>query len=110
MNLPALPRLPRKSRASRSLAPCLCGCGRLCGQRFAPGHDAKLLAWVLHVEAGHLAEAPAPHTHAVAVELHLRAMAGVSGESHTPVALTREIMSHLAPGEVIWDFDHAAVA
>lgn len=96
MTINQLPALPS---ARRLQVPCLCGCGRLCGKRFAPGHDAKLLAWTLHVESGAIKEALAPHTHAVAVEVALRVAAGLSG-SHTKVMLTRADLNALVAGEI----------
>lgn len=47
-NLPKLPSLPK----IRSVVACECGCGRTCGNRFAPGHDAKLLGYVRRISLG----------------------------------------------------------
>lgn len=47
-SLPKLPSLPK----SRQLNRCECGCNGLTGNRFVPGHDAKLAAWVKRVKAG----------------------------------------------------------
>lgn len=48
MSLPKLPSLPKiVTRVA-----CECGCGTPCGNRFAPGHDAKLLGYVKRVAAG----------------------------------------------------------
>lgn len=52
-NLPSLPSLPSSARSKNR--PCECGCGTLCGNRFAPGHDSKLRAWVMRVERGIIA-------------------------------------------------------
>lgn len=99
VTLPALPPRPR-SRRRASSGVCLCGCGGRTGGRFVPGHDAKLLAWALVVEAGRLDVAPAPHTHAVAVEVALRAEVGFTGLAHKPALITADLARALADGEI----------
>lgn len=47
-SLPKLPSLPK----IRTRVACACGCGTLCGNRFAPGHDAKLVGYVKRINAG----------------------------------------------------------
>ena len=47
-SLPKLPSLPK----IRTRVACQCGCGRTCGNRFAPGHDAKLLGYVKRISLG----------------------------------------------------------
>lgn len=47
----ALPRLAPLPRL-RTKVPCECGCGTPCGNRFAPGHDARLLGFRKRVERG----------------------------------------------------------
>lgn len=79
----SLPRLPKSKGTGGSTGSCLCGCKQATGSRFVPGHDATLLAWALRVEKGLVKEAPAPHTHNVAVEIKLRKAAGLTGQSHT---------------------------
>lgn len=69
--LPKLPKLPRKAKAKNTA--CGCGCGLMVARRFAPGHDGRLHAWVLRVERGLIASAPAPHTDAVANAIAERA-------------------------------------
>lgn len=51
--LPALPGGARKAKALRS---CECGCEGLTGNRFVPGHDARLAGWVKRVERGVLVQ------------------------------------------------------
>lgn len=46
-SLPKMPSLPKLTKSVR----CECGCGTLCTNRFAPGHDAKLLGMVKRVNA-----------------------------------------------------------
>lgn len=76
-NLPTLTKLPRKAKAPR---PCECGCAvPTRGGRFLPGHDAILAAWALRVQRGAIAQAPEPHTEAVADFLAKR------GVAHTPL-------------------------
>jgi hypothetical protein len=73
--LPALPKLPKAARKPKPPKPCECGCGgQTRGGRFLPGHDARLHAWALRVERGHMKanEVPAPHTAAVAAYLKTR--------------------------------------
>jgi len=48
--LNALPSLPSVSRV-RASNKCGCGCGRLTGRTFAPGHDARLKGLILRVLA-----------------------------------------------------------
>lgn len=47
-SLPKLPSMP-KSRAANH---CECGCRGITGNRFVPGHDAKLASWVKRVKVG----------------------------------------------------------
>lgn len=96
--LPALPKRSSARRSRGSLGVCLCGCGRATGSRFAPGHDAKLLAWCLVAEAGGVV--PDVHAAAVAVEVELRASAGISGLAHQKAIITTEIVRALVDGEV----------
>ena len=46
--MPSLPSLPKFKQVNR----CECGCPGLTGNRFVPGHDAKLLGAVKRVKAG----------------------------------------------------------
>lgn len=55
-SMPRLPGLPKIKSVNR----CECGCPGLTGNRFVPGHDAKLLGMVKRVEAGVWAEAKDP--------------------------------------------------
>ena len=50
VKMPAL--TSTRSYARKPLNRCECGCDGLTGNRFVPGHDAKLLARVKRVEAG----------------------------------------------------------
>lgn len=93
MNLNSKPvRIPvltnRRSRGQVAKLPCLCNCGRLTGGRFAPGHDGKIQSLVLDYESG--IKVPAPHTKVVAIEAALRKAAGLTGQAHVPIQLTRE--------------------
>jgi len=47
-SLPKLPSLPKM----KSVNACECGCGGRTGNRFVPGHDAKLLGLTKRVAAG----------------------------------------------------------
>ena len=47
-SMPRLPGLPK----FRSVNRCECGCPGLTGNRFVPGHDAKLLGMTKRVKAG----------------------------------------------------------
>ena len=47
-SMPKLPSLPK----SRAVNHCECGCKGITGNRFVPGHDAKLAARIKRVQAG----------------------------------------------------------
>lgn len=49
--LARLASLPSVSSA-RPQSPCACGCGRLTGRTFAPGHDARLKGGCVRVARG----------------------------------------------------------
>ena len=49
--LASLPALPSVSSVRPQHA-CACGCGRLTGRTFAPGHDARLKGGVVRVVRG----------------------------------------------------------
>lgn len=80
VSVPALPKLPKSARKQ---VPCECGCGATTGRRFAPGHDAKVLAWTLRVERG-LVELAATGCHKPAVEALLAHRAKVAGAKVVP--------------------------
>lgn len=48
--LPQLPAMPSATRARR-LRGCACGCGGTTQGTFVPGHDSKLKAYVMRIEA-----------------------------------------------------------
>ncbi len=48
IRLPKLPSLPK----IKTINKCECGCNGLTGNRFVPGHDAKLLGYVRRINAG----------------------------------------------------------
>ena len=83
----SLPALPRRNGSVVKL-PCLCNCGKLTGGRFAPGHDGRIQSLALSMESG--IKIPAPWTRVVAIEVALRKAAGLTGQSHVPVQITRE--------------------
>lgn len=85
-SLPSLPSLPRMPRKPRALVACQCGCDGLTRSRFVPGHDSRLLAWVLRIERGVVASAPAPHTAAAAAMVADRVASGMTGRAHAGVA------------------------
>jgi hypothetical protein len=90
VNLPALPKLPKMRKGGSGI--CLCGCGAATsGGRFAPGHDARLLAVVLRIERGIMTEESAGvHGKTAMIEVGLRAKAGLTGESHAKVQMTAQ--------------------
>lgn len=48
--LTRLPAMPGGARKARALNRCECGCNGLTGNRFVPGHDARLHGWKLRVQ------------------------------------------------------------
>lgn len=88
-SVPVLPVLPRSASRRGGSGTCLCGCPGTTGGRFVPGHDSKLLAWVLHVERGTVTlDATGLHKESVQVEMALRAAAGLTGKGHTKALIT----------------------
>ncbi len=87
-SLPKLPSLPK----AKSLVRCDCGCGILCQNRFAPGHDSKLKGMRIRVERG-LWDASNPED----VTAPLDALAETMGGDSFAEATAREMRIEWTP-------------